>query len=173
VTARLRLVFTDDLDEAKGVSTEIGDDGETVILALDGTVRELHLTAAHAARLRGDVEPYLAAGHEPGAEPQPAPAPQQHFGPAGPRQRREIPGTREFYAVLRAWAAEDGTEIETAPGRANTYVYPRELRLRYVTHLAKQAARGGPDGDAARARLAMAAVLGFPSPEEQPGPGRR
>jgi hypothetical protein len=167
----MQLIATDDMDEFHGkTQTDIGPDGETVILALDGIVRELHLTAGHAAELRGEMRPWLDAGHDPGQPPLP-PGETPLKPLAGRGGRREVTGTREFYLKLREWAAECGIEIRTAGRQGKkTYVYdkPPSLRADYVAHLLKVASRGGPEGDAARAALGMARVLRFPFPE-QPG----
>lgn len=168
MTTLVQFVTVDNLDKQRGVLTATGDDGETVIVALNGRVRELDLTAGHAKELRELLAPYLEAGHEPGAPPQQPE--QQAPGPLkGQGRRREIPGTRDFYTELRDWAAEAGIEIKTAgTGTKRNYVY-RSVLPGYLAHLERQAARGGLEGDAARARLAMARLLGL-LPAEHPGP---
>ena len=165
MTTRMQLVVTDDREEHDGRGlTDIGDDGEKIIISIDGVVRELDLNAKYAAALRADMAPWIAAGHQPGEAPVPAPRPGP---PAGERlkgqgRRREVPGTRDFYRELREWAAENGLEIPQA-GRGDSkrnYVYTRLLPP-YLEWLREQE-RSGQDGGVAAARLAMAALLGLP-----------
>jgi hypothetical protein len=167
MTVRMRLAAYDNLDAAAGRDTEVGDDGQTAVVSLNGWVRQLDLTKAHYDELCAVLQPYLDAGDEPGAGPvmEPAPVP----GPLrGQGRRREIPGTRELYQDLRDWAAANGIVIKMA-GRApkKNYVYEGPgitLKQDYVNHLAKLAAAGGEEGHAALARLAMTRLLGFPEP---------
>jgi len=165
MTTRMQLVVTDDREEHDGRGlTDIGDDGEKIIISIDGVVRELDLNAKNAAALRADMAPWIAAGHQPGEAPVPAPRPGP---PAGERlkgqgRRREVPGTRDFYRGLREWAGESGIEVPQA-GRADdkkNYVYKRLLPP-YLAHL-RAVAAGGEDGGVAAARLAMADLLSLP-----------
>jgi hypothetical protein len=175
MTTRMQLVVTDDrieYDSGGRTLTDIGADGEKVVICLDGVVRELDLTAKNAAELRAGMKPWLDAGHQPGQEPLPpsGPAPEPVRGLKGQGRRREISGTRDFYRELREWAGKQGTEIPTA-GRDNkkNYVYSRELIEAYLLHLLA-VAREGKDGGVATARLALARMLSLPIPGEQPAP---
>jgi hypothetical protein len=166
MTTRMRIVVTDNMDEdlTPPVYTEIGDDGEKVVISLNGMVRELDLTKDHAYQLREEMGPWLYAGHEPGQGVQPAIRPEPPAGEklSGQGRRREVPGTRDFYKELRDWAAGQDLEIPQA-GRADSkknYVYTALIRP-YLDHLREQAAKG-QDGGVAAARLAMAALLRLP-----------
>lgn len=164
MTTRMQFITTDDRDEhdsAGKVLNDIGDDGEKIIISIGGTVKELDLTAKNAARLREDMRPWLAAGHEPGQQPQPPEAQAAPDGRTGQGRRREIPGTRDFYRELREWAGASGMEVPTA-GRSDkkrNYVYTT-LTAPYVRWLEARAAEGR-DGGVAAARLAMARQLGL------------
>jgi hypothetical protein len=173
----MQLVVTDDKDEfdsAGKVLTDIGDDGEKVIISLDGQVRELDLTAENAAHLRADMAPWLNAGHAPGQPPQlPAAAqPADQRQQKGQGRRREIPGTRDFLREMREFAEAQGIDVPqngTRPGKKN-YVYSDILKEEYTLHLQARAR----DGDSvAAARLALARMLGLiPShlePLDEPG----
>ena len=166
MTTRIQLIVTDDLDdhESNGkILTDIGDDGEKVILSLDGVVRELDLTAPHAAELRANMRRYLAAGHAPGQEPQQPDAPEKdHRHMKGQGRRREIPGTRDFLREMREFAEARGIKVpnnSTRPGKKN-YVYSDALKQEYIAHL-QALARIGRDGGVAAARLGLARVLGL------------
>jgi Lsr2 len=135
---------------------------ETVILSLDGTAVELDLTAEWAHDLREKVRPYIRAGHAPGAGPE---LPEQQQQPKPGRTRREIPGTRKFYASMREYAASQQIEVPLAGRKAGTrtkakrtYSYPDGLLPAYIAHLEGLAERG--DG-AAIAQLAIARALGL------------
>lgn len=165
MTARLQYVLTDDLDEQDKVLTDIGTDGETHVVSLDGVVRELHLTKEHADQLREDLAPYLKAGHQPGAQPEMPPPPGSEDARReklrGQGRRRELPGTRDFYRELREWAEERGTPVKQH-GRVNgkqNYIYG-ELLPDYLEYLTVTAA-AGRDGGVAAARLDMARQLGL------------
>src|SRR6516165_6873695 len=108
MTTRMQYVTTDDRDEfdsAGRILNDIGDDGETIIISLGGKVRALDLKAENAARLREDMRPWMAAGHDPGQEPL-HPDAQKPKNSQG--SRREIPGTRDFYRELREWVEASG-----------------------------------------------------------------
>jgi murein DD-endopeptidase MepM/ murein hydrolase activator NlpD len=160
MTRRWQLVLGDDLIYHESGGKEHADADETVVISLDGTVRELDLTAAHAAELRELLARYLEAGREPGQEAVAPPA----DGSArrvlkGQGRRRELPGTRDFYRGVRAFAAREGTPVPTAGRQGKkTYVYPDGLVPRYVKHL--QSAAGNGDG-AAAVLLATARTLGL------------
>lgn len=178
MTVRIQIILTDNLDEQRGEVTDIGPDGETVVISLNGVVRELHLTKAHAEQLDADIGPYLAAGHQPGKQPEMPPLP----GSAENRReqlkgrRRELPGTRDFYRELREWAAGEGIDVPKVgkrPGKPN-YRYDGALP-RYLAYLEETAA-AGRDGGVAAARLDMARQLGlraalYPPPPVQAGNG--
>ena len=140
---------------------------ETVIISLDGTAVELDLTAEWARDLREKMMPYIRAGHAPGAGPEQPEQPKPSQG-----HRREIAGTRKFYAGVRAYAVDQGVEIPLA-SRENgsrtkakrTYSYPNGLVPAYVAHLEDLAARG--DG-AAVALLAIAQALGLTVEDTSP-----
>jgi hypothetical protein len=160
----MQVVVTDDrieFDSAGKILTDIGDDGEKIIISLDGQVRELDLTAENAAHLRADMAPWLNAGHAPGQPPQlPAaaqPADQRHQ--KGQGRRREIPGTRDFLREMREFAEVQGIKVPMADrqGKKN-YVYTDFLKEEYTLHLQARAR----DGDSvAAARLALARMLGL------------
>jgi nucleoid-associated protein Lsr2 len=158
----MQLIVTDDRDEYESngkTLNDIGDDGEKIIISIDGHVRELDLSAKNAARLREDMRPWIAAGHEPGQAPQPA-APAEPR-PKGQGRRRELPGTRDFYRGLRDWAAAEHREVPMA-GRADAkknYVYDKLLGP-YLSWLEREA-RDGRDGGVAAAQLAIAGQLGL------------
>jgi Lsr2 len=161
MTTRMQFITTDDLDEnEKDELNDIGDDGETIVFSVDGRVRELHLTAAHAKEFRGVMQRYLAAGHEPGQQPLP-PAGDRPPPRKGQGRRREIPGTRDFYRGLREWAGRNGREVPMA-GRSDAkknYVYDK-LTGPYLDWLRAEA-EAGRDGGVAAAQLAMAGQLGL------------
>jgi Lsr2 len=165
VTVRIQIILVDNLDEHDGTLTDIGNDGETHVVSLDGVVRELHLTKEHSDQLREDMALYLAAGHQPGAQPEMPPLPgsaeAEREQLKGQGRRREIPGTRDFYRELREWAAEAGIDIPVSakrPGK-NNYKYGGVLS-RYLAHLEETAA-AGRDGGTAAVRLDMARRLGL------------
>jgi hypothetical protein len=180
MTVRIQIILTDNLDEARGEQTDIGPDGETVVISKNGVVRELHLTREHADGLDAVLDPYLQAGHQPGAQPEMPPVPSRdelrREQLKGQGRRREIPGTRDFYRELREWADAEGIEIPTAgnrPGKQN-YRY-EEAMPRYLGYLEKTAAEHR-DGGVAAARLDMARLLGlYPARArgEQPGTAGR
>jgi hypothetical protein len=158
----MQFIVTDDKDEFDSggkVLTDIGPDGEKIIFSLDGHVRELDLTAKHAAELRELLAPWIAAGHEPGQQPLPPAAPEEPK-PKGQGRRRELPGTRDFYRGLREWAAAEGRTIKMAgrDGKKN-YVYDGLLEP-YLSWLERERA-DGRDGGVAAAQLAIAGRLGL------------
>lgn len=172
MTVRIQIILTDNLDEQHGEVTDIGPDGETVVISKNGIVRELHLTKAHSGELDAWMDPYLAAGHQPGAQPEMPQLPGRdevrRERLKGQGRRREIPGTRDFYRELREWAPGAGLKIRQA-GRAGgkqNYLYD-DVLPDYLAHLEATAA-AGRDGGVAAARLDMARLLGLPLPE-QPG----
>jgi hypothetical protein len=165
MTVRIQIVLTDNLDEARGEHTDIGPDGETVVISKNGVVRELHLTRKHAGELDAVLDPYLQAGHQPGVQPEMPELPSRddvrRERLKGQGKRREIPGTRDFYRELREWAEAEGIGIPTAgnrPGKQN-YRY-EEAMPRYLAYLEETAA-AGRDGGVAAARLDMARLLGL------------
>ena len=169
MTVRMQFITTDDLDEhEKGEFTDIGDDGETIIFSLDGRVRELHLTRAHAEEFRGGMHRYVVAGHEPNQAPLPPGTPAARDAPSraryktsGQGRRRELPGTRDFYRGLREWAAASNLEVPMA-GRNDAkknYVYDKLLGP-YLSWLEREA-HDGKDGGVAAAQLAIAGQLGL------------
>lgn len=172
MTARIQIILIDNLDEYHGTVTDIGADGETVVISKNGVVRELHLTKAHSDALDEFLDPYLTAGHQPGAQPEMPPLPGRdeirRERLKGQGRRREIPGTRDFYRELREWAADAGIKIRVngKSGGKQNYLYDDVLPA-YLAHLAATAA-AGRDGGVAAARLDMARLLGLPLPE-QPG----
>jgi hypothetical protein len=173
MTARMQLLFTDDLDEAAGVLTDIGPDGQVVVLAIDGFVRELHLTSAHAEQLRAEMKPWISAGHEPGLAPEP-PA-RVELGRrrmTGQGKRRELPGTREFLRHAREYCQDAGIDIPQAGRDDNkkNYVYTTDAKDAYLAHLMREANRA-EDGGAAAAELAVAAQLGWRTPYPPPPAG--
>jgi hypothetical protein len=175
MSVRIQIIVVDNLDEQAGTLTDIGDDGETHVVSLDGVVRELHLTKEHADRLRGDMAPYLEAGHQPGAQPEMPPLPGagevRREQLKGRGRRREIPGTRDFYRELRQWAAGAGIDIPVNGNRPHKQNYRYEdVMPRYLAHLEETAA-AGRDGGVAAARLDMARLLGLPAALAHTGNG--
>jgi len=162
MTTRMQFITTDDRDEYDShgkVLNDVGDDGEKIIISIGGRVRELDLSAKNAARLREDLAPWMAAGHEPGQAPQSLV--QGEPKPKGQGRRRELPGTRDFYRGLREWAAENSLEVPMA-GRNDTkknYVYDKLLGP-YLSWLDREA-HDGKDGGVAAAQLAIAGQLGL------------
>jgi hypothetical protein len=162
MTTRMQLIVTDDWEEHNdGSLVDIGDDGEKVIISVDGRVRELDLTAKNAAGLRGVMRPWIEAGHEPNQAPQPPVRPEPKPRPKGQGRRRELPGTRDFYRGLREWAAASNLEVPMA-GRNDAkknYVYDKLLGP-YLSWLEREA-HDGRDGGVAAAQLAIAGQLGL------------
>jgi hypothetical protein len=150
----MRLMITDDLDERE--KDQFNEATVTTVVSLDGIIRELHLTQAHYDELARLMGRYVQAGHEPGAGPVTDPAPEPPRGGQG--SRREIPGTREFLARVRAYAAAHGIEVPTAGGRRATYKYSAELQVSIAQDLRRRAEGGDPQ---AAADLVMARRISF------------
>lgn len=173
MTTRMQLIVTDDWEEHNNQGlVDIGDDGEKVVISVDGRVRELDLTAKNAAGLRAVMRPWIEAGHEPGQAPQPAAQPpsRERYKTQGQGRRRELPGTRDFYRGLRDWAAAEKREVPMA-GRNDSkknYVYGKLLGP-YLSWLEREA-RDGKDGGAAAAQLAIAGQLGLVTDAYPPPP---
>ncbi|MER6382105.1 histone-like nucleoid-structuring protein Lsr2 [Streptomyces sp. NPDC001118] len=87
------ILLTDDLTG--------GEADETVTFALDGKTYEIDLTTANADKLRGLLEPFVKGGRKTGG---------RSF--AGTRGRgAAAKGTGEDTAAIRAWAKENGYEV--------------------------------------------------------------
>jgi hypothetical protein len=110
---------------------------ETVVLSIGGIRRELDLTKKHADELRETLEPYLRAGHQPGAEPH-APA-----GQVGAGKSSMIVG-RERMAKLREWVDETHLRGLSGPDRpaymttTGKHYAPDWLLKAYATAMAKR-----------------------------------
>ncbi len=135
----LRLSVSDDLTYNRTGEREPAD--ETVVIALDGTVRELDLTERHAKELRDLLAPYLEAGHPPGAQPS---SPEGKSRSKGPNV--QLVNARARQRLVREWAdsrglrSEDGKRpIYRTPGGG--YYYPYGLMRMYEAHLTS----GGDD----------------------------
>ena len=143
----LQVVVSDDLIFAQTGERVPAD--ETVMLSLDGDVRELDLTSAHAAELRETLADWLTAGHVPEK-------PERRESAHGTHGRGVKAGSfmesRAKWKKYRDFAddlglkSEDGKRpIYRTPGWG--YYYPYKLRKMYEAHQAEQAARMDPRGD--------------------------
>ncbi len=89
---KVQVLLVDDLDG--------GEADETVTFALDGKTYEIDLTTANADKLRSALEPYTKSGRRTGGRA------------AGGRGRvRAGAGTSQDTAKIRAWAKENGYEV--------------------------------------------------------------
>jgi len=131
----LQVVMSDDLIFAQ--TGERVPAEETVVIALDGKVRELDLTADNAKALRETILPFLRAGHSPGQNT--------------PDSRGSVPTpslilSRARQRAIRDWADERG--LRSPDGKrpiwrtaSGGYYYPHRLMKMYEAHLAEQARR--------------------------------
>lgn len=135
----LQVLLSDDLIYAKNGERIPAD--ETVTIALDGTVRELDLTAGHAKELRDLLAPYLRAGRAPD-EPT--------MGSTGSRHKQAAPKgliqSRSLLRQVRDFADRNGMRSPDGKRpvyRTETggYYYSRELMQAWEQHLAEIATR--------------------------------
>ncbi|CAM5240476.1 Lsr2 family protein [Streptomyces hirsutus] len=89
---KVQVLLVDDLD---GVEAD-----ETVTFALDGKTYEIDLTTANADKLRGLLEPYVKGGRRTGGR-----------ASSGARKARATSGGNQDTAAIRAWAKENGHEV--------------------------------------------------------------
>ncbi|WP_069813100.1 histone-like nucleoid-structuring protein Lsr2 [Streptomyces sp. TP-A0874] len=87
---KVQVLLVDDLDG--------GEADETVTFALDGKTYEIDLTTANAEKLRSLLEPYAKNGRRTG-------------GRAAGRKSRAATGGSQDTAKIRAWAKENGYEV--------------------------------------------------------------
>ncbi|MFC7219577.1 Lsr2 family protein [Streptomyces polyrhachis] len=87
---KVQVLLVDDLDG--------GEADETVTFALDGKSYEIDLTTANAEKLRSALEPFTAKGRRTG-------------GRAAGRKVRAAAGGSEDTAKIRAWAKENGQDV--------------------------------------------------------------
>jgi len=163
MTRRYQLIIGDDLVAFDSKGKEHVDADETLVIAIGPDVqhlkiRELDLITANADALREFVERYLRAGHVLDEEPDLPPARGPLPAHPGQGKRREVPGTREFYQELRAFAAASGDPVPATTGKSGKTNYrPRQDQYTtYIAHLCQQAAAGDTG---ARRLLAIARQL--------------
>ncbi|MFC7308295.1 Lsr2 family protein [Streptomyces monticola] len=89
---KVQVLLVDDLDG--------GEADETVTFALDGKQFEIDLTTANADKLRGLLEPYVKGGRRTGGR-----------ASGGRGKARAASGGSENTAQIRAWAKENGYEV--------------------------------------------------------------
>ncbi|MDG4860730.1 Lsr2 family protein [Streptomyces sp. T-3] len=89
---KVQVLLVDDLDG--------GEADETVTFALDGKTFEIDLTTANAEKLRGLLDPYLKGGRRTGGR-----------ASGGRGKARAATGGSENTAQIRAWAKENGHEV--------------------------------------------------------------
>ncbi|MEU6535941.1 Lsr2 family protein [Streptomyces sp. NPDC047000] len=89
---KVQVLLVDDIDG--------GEADETVTFALDGKTYEIDLTTGNADKLRSLLEPYVKGGRRTGGRT------------AGARGKtRAVSGGSEDTAKIRAWAKEQGLEV--------------------------------------------------------------
>ncbi|MDB1086667.1 Lsr2 family protein [Streptomyces sp. ACA25] len=103
---KVQVLLLDDLDG--------GEADETVTFALDGKTYEIDLKSANAEKLRSALEPYLKAGRRAGGR-----------AARAPRGSRAAAGGSQDTAKIRAWAKENGFQVNDR-GRV-----PAEIRKAY------------------------------------------
>ncbi|MEV5988434.1 Lsr2 family protein [Streptomyces sp. NPDC052051] len=89
---KVQVLLVDDLDG--------GEADETVTFALDGKTYEIDLTTANADKLRGLLDPYVKGGRRTGGR-----------GAGGRGKARATSGASQDTAQIRAWAKENGYEV--------------------------------------------------------------
>ncbi|MFE1953300.1 MULTISPECIES: histone-like nucleoid-structuring protein Lsr2 [Streptomyces] len=89
---KVQVLLVDDLDG--------GEADETVTFALDGKTYEIDLTTANADKLRGLLDPYLKGGRRTGGR-----------AASGRGKARAASGGNQDTAAIRAWAKENGHEV--------------------------------------------------------------
>lgn len=108
--ARKVLVqLVDDLD-----GKELGEDGQTVSFALDGTQYEIDLSGGNAMKLRNALTKYVQSARKVG----------KVKSGAGGRVRSIASASGETKAI-RAWAVEAGLMPEGSRGRIPTEIVNR------------------------------------------------
>lgn len=95
----------DDLDFTR--SGERNEAAITVSVGLNGVWRELDLTKVNEEIIRGALDEWMTAGHEPDVEPRP---PVKRFGPN--------PDTVAFNERLRKWVRDNGMRNSSGTGWA-------------------------------------------------------
>jgi hypothetical protein len=91
VAQKVQVLLVDDLDG--------GEADETVTFALDGKTYEIDLTTANADKLRGLLDAYVKGGRRTGGRS------------SGGRGKRAAAGGSQDTAQIRAWAKENGYEV--------------------------------------------------------------
>ncbi|MDQ0992270.1 Lsr2 family protein [Streptomyces sp. V3I7] len=89
---KVQVLLVDDLDG--------GEADETVTFALDGKTYEIDLTTTNADKLRGLLEPYVKGGRRTGGR-----------ASGGRGKARAASGSSQDTAQIRAWAKENGYEV--------------------------------------------------------------
>ncbi|WP_306318615.1 MULTISPECIES: Lsr2 family protein [unclassified Streptomyces] len=88
---KVQVLLVDDLDG--------GEADETVTFALDGKSYEIDLSTANADKLRGAFEQFVKAGRRTGGRA------------SGRKARAAASGGNQDTAQIRAWAKENGYEV--------------------------------------------------------------
>ncbi|MFJ9040866.1 Lsr2 family protein [Streptomyces sp. NPDC102406] len=89
---KVQVLLVDDLDG--------GEADETVTFALDGKTYEIDLTTANADKLRGLLDAYVKSGRRTGGR-----------STSGRGKARAASGGNQDTAQIRAWAKENGHEV--------------------------------------------------------------
>ncbi|WLW53164.1 histone-like nucleoid-structuring protein Lsr2 [Streptomyces sp. YU58] len=89
---KVQVLLVDDIDG--------GEADETVTFALDGKTYEIDLTTANADKLRGLLDPYVKGGRRTGGR-----------ASGGRGKARAASGSSQDTAQIRAWAKENGYEV--------------------------------------------------------------
>ncbi|MCT9006261.1 histone-like nucleoid-structuring protein Lsr2 [Streptomyces sp. NPDC054766] len=89
---KVQVLLVDDLDG--------GEADESVTFALDGKTYEIDLTTANADKLRGLLDPYVKGGRRTGGR-----------ASGGRGKARAASGGSQDTALIRAWAKENGYEV--------------------------------------------------------------
>lgn len=89
---KVQVLLVDDLDG--------GEADETVTFALDGKTYEIDLTTSNADKLRDLLDPYLKSGRRTGGR-----------ASGGRGKARAASGSSQDTAQIRAWAKENGYEV--------------------------------------------------------------
>jgi Lsr2 len=122
----------------------------TVRIGIDGKWRELDLSDANVAKLRGMFDPWWLCGRTPDKEVREArngtwrpDREDADIEPAPGVGKRGSPERRAYLAGLREWADANGhnyTSKATVPGGAHgSFYYPRKLVTAYNEYLRQQA----------------------------------
>ncbi len=89
---KVQVLLVDDLDG--------GEADESVTFGLDGKTYEIDLTTTNADKLRSLLEPYLKGGRRTGGR-----------ASGGRGRARAATGSGQDTAQIRAWAKENGYEV--------------------------------------------------------------